>query len=208
MLVEGARALHVGLRVAGEGAEEEVGGGISGVGAAAEGEVALREGGGIDAQDVPHVEAADLYHVATVNPGEVVREDAVACLGVVGLHTDTEPAPEIADGDPGKTKVTVVEGLSEEAGGNGELSGGEEIDLLVCVGEACGIDDGGGDVVGPAEEGIEGWGVDGGSWVGRGIVVVAGRADVVDLLMHVTEHELVFGCDVFVYSVDGVVLTV
>ena len=91
--------------------EKEVGRGVSGVGAAAEGEVALREGRGVDAEDVPHVEAAGLDDVTAVNPGEVVGEDAVAGLGEVRLDTYAEPAPEAADGDSGKTIVAVVEGL-------------------------------------------------------------------------------------------------
>ena len=92
--------------------------------------------------------------------------------------------------------------------GTVNIAGGEEIDLLVGVGEAGGVDDGWRDVVAPADERVEGGSVDGGAGVGRGIVVVAGRTDVVDLFVHVADHEEVFVCEVLVYSVEGVVLTV
>jgi len=81
------------------------------------------------AEYVPHVKAADLHHVTTMNPAQVVGEDAVTGLREVGLNTDAEPAPEVADGNAGQAVVAIVEGLGKEAGGHGELAGGDQVHL-------------------------------------------------------------------------------
>jgi hypothetical protein len=102
-----------------------------------EGEVALGEGAGVEAEDVPDVEAAELEDVAAFDEAEVVGDDAVAGLGEVGLRADAQPGVEAANGDGGEAVVAVVESLREEVAGDKVVAGGQELDLLVGVGDGC-----------------------------------------------------------------------